>query len=164
MQVHDKTLTFDRSLWVQHGGVDVAEQEGRIVVTGRDEDSYLKVFNHFGRVLKLYTFEAGRWVDADTGGPAQALDESQAGHLPGGEPVTVLPASATAPKRGTDKTGTVKPSARKAGAGKAAAGKAPTRKTAAAKPVGRKPAARKSTAKPREGRSSGKGRSGGRSA
>jgi hypothetical protein len=82
MQVHDKTISIDRSVWMQHGGVDVQERGGQIALTGRDDDSYLKVFNHFGRVLKLYTFEDGRWVDADTGVAAQPFDDSQAGHLP----------------------------------------------------------------------------------
>jgi hypothetical protein len=93
MQVHDKTISIDRSVWMQHGGVDVQERGGQIALTGRDDDSYLKVFNHFGRVLKLYTFEDGRWVDADTGVAAQPFDDSQAGHLPAAEdPAATVPA------------------------------------------------------------------------
>lgn len=82
MQVEGKTLTIGKSLWVQYGGVDVTEQGDRLSLTGRDEDAYLKVLNHFGRVLKLYTFEGGRWLDADTGLAAQPFDEAQAGRLP----------------------------------------------------------------------------------
>jgi hypothetical protein len=129
MQVEGKTLIFGRTLWVQHGGVDVQARGAQLVVTGRDDDSYLKVFNHFGRVHKLFTFEEGSWVDADTGLPAQGLDESQAGRLP-----RAPSAARRAPAR-------AKPAARRSG--KAArparkpaprpAGKAvrPARKTAA---------------------------------
>lgn len=144
MEVADKTLAFDRGLWVQYGGVDVAEDGARIVVTGRDEDSYLKVFNHFGRVLKLYTFEAGRWVDADTGMAPQPLDEAQAGHLPatGAPPkpparagktgAKAAPAKAQA-KRTTAKRTTAKAPAKGGGksAAKGAAGKPGTAKRTA---------------------------------
>ena len=110
MDVGDTTLTFSRALWVQYGGVDATEQGARIVVTGRDEDSYLKVFNHFGRVLKLYTFEGGRWIDTDTGMRPQPLDESQAGRLP----ETAAPAAPRPAPRAGAKAG-AKPAA-KAGA------------------------------------------------
>jgi hypothetical protein len=99
MQVSGKTLTFDRTLWVQYDGVDVQASGSQVAITGRDEESYLKVLNHFGRVLKLYTFEDGRWVDADTGGAAQPFDETQAGRLtaaaapPGTPPASARPAS-----------------------------------------------------------------------
>lgn len=81
MKVEGKTLEFDSSLWVEYGGVDVEPRGASLAVTGRDDDSYLKVLSHFGRVLKLYTFEAGHWVDADTGAEPLPLDESQAGHV-----------------------------------------------------------------------------------
>ena len=82
MQIEGKTLSFDKSLWVQFGGVDIEERGEQIAVTGQDEESYLKVFNHFGRLLKLYTFENGNWLDADTALPAQPFDDSRAGRLP----------------------------------------------------------------------------------
>ncbi len=82
MQIEGKTLSFDKSLWVQFGGVDIEERGEQIAVTGQDEESYLKVFNHFGRLLKLYTFETGNWLDADTALPAQPFDDSRAGRLP----------------------------------------------------------------------------------
>jgi hypothetical protein len=84
MQVDGKTLAFDKSLWVQYGGVDVEERDGLCRVTGREEEGYLKVFNHFGRLLKLYTFEDGLWTDVDTGGAPLPFDESQTGRLPAG--------------------------------------------------------------------------------
>ncbi|MDH4246715.1 MAG: hypothetical protein OEW39_02735 [Deltaproteobacteria bacterium] len=83
MKVSGRTLEFDGSLWVQHAGVTVERHGGTVAVTATDEEAYLKVFNHFGRLLKLYTFEGGRWVDTDTGGDPLPLDEFEAGHLPG---------------------------------------------------------------------------------
>ena len=97
MQVSGKTLTFDRTLWVQYDGVDVQASGSQVAITGRDEASYLKVLNHFGRVLKLYTFEDGRWVDADTGGVAQPFDETQAGRLTAAAPPPGPPPTAARP-------------------------------------------------------------------
>lgn len=82
MQVDGKTLLIGKDVWAQHGGVDVAVRGNRIAYTAHGDEPYVKVLNHFGRVLKLYTFEDGRWVDADTGVTAQPFDESQAGRLP----------------------------------------------------------------------------------
>jgi hypothetical protein len=133
MQVHDKTISIDRSVWMQHGGVDVQERGGQIALTGRDDDSYLKVFNHFGRVLKLYTFEDGRWVDADTGVAAQPFDDSQAGHLPAAAALaTAAPAHKAATRsapRGTSST-----SAGTATPGKAAGEAAPRKAAGKAAP------------------------------
>ncbi len=81
MQVDGKTITFEKSLWVQFGGVEVSDDGERVALVGRDEDSFLKVFNHFGRVLKLFVMEGERWIDTDTGQPAQSIDLSQAGHV-----------------------------------------------------------------------------------
>ena len=94
MQIEGKTLSFDKSLWVQFGGVDIEERGEQIAVTGQDEESYLKVFNHFGRLLKLYTFENGNWLDADTALPAQPFDDSRAGRLPPTAVAAVSPARA----------------------------------------------------------------------
>lgn len=88
MKVSDKTLAFDKNLWVQFEGVRVKEAGGEIKLTARDDEAYLKVFNHFGRVLKLFIFEDGKWVDSDTGLAAKPFDESQAGHLPDAPPGT----------------------------------------------------------------------------
>ena len=83
-----KYLAFDKNLWVQFEGVRVKEAGGEIKLTARDDEAYLKVFNHFGRVLKLFLFEDGKWVDSDTGLAAKPFDESQAGHLPDAPPGT----------------------------------------------------------------------------
>ena len=82
MEIEGKEIRFAHDLWVQYGGVRVAEKGQRMQVEGVDEESYLKVLNHFGRVLKLFTFEGGQWVDADTGLPARGVDEAQAGRIP----------------------------------------------------------------------------------
>ncbi|MDH5753368.1 MAG: hypothetical protein OEZ59_13240 [Deltaproteobacteria bacterium] len=81
MKVSERTLEFDATLWVQHSGVDVARRGDNLAVTAREEEAWLKVFNHFGRLHKLYIFEEGRWIDGDTGAPPEALDEAEAGHL-----------------------------------------------------------------------------------
>ncbi|MBI3993947.1 MAG: hypothetical protein HY342_11790, partial [Candidatus Lambdaproteobacteria bacterium] len=67
MHCDGKTITFDRTLWVQHGEVDVEPRGDQVAVTPRNDDAFLKIFNHFGRVLKLFVVEQGAWVDADTG-------------------------------------------------------------------------------------------------
>ena len=82
MDTDAKLLHFPKSLWVEHRGVQVSERAETVTVEGENEDSYLKVFNAFGRVLKLYTFEGGRWIDADTGGTPGPLDDREAGRLP----------------------------------------------------------------------------------
>lgn len=88
MKVEGKTLRFDRTLWVECGEVESEEAEDERRVTARSEEAYVKVLNHFGRVLKLFLFEGGRWVDADTGQEAGLFDESTAGHIvpPAGQP------------------------------------------------------------------------------
>ena len=57
MEVSGKTIKFSNTLWVQHGGVRVKNEKETVLVEGVDDESYLKIFNHFGRVLRLYTFE-----------------------------------------------------------------------------------------------------------
>ena len=126
MLVHEKTLTFDKTLWVRYGAVDVQQHGDTVTIAGRDDDSYVKVFNHFGRVLKLFTYESGRWVDADTGMAAEAFDDSQAGRLP--EEVVAVRTAAAA----------------KVPAGQKAAAP-PARRTAAAKP---KPGATRKAPRP----------------
>ena len=86
MKVSDKTLAFAKNLWVQFDGVDAKETGGELKLTARDGEAYLKVFNHFGRLLKLYTFEDGKWMDSETGLAARPFDETQAGHLPEAAP------------------------------------------------------------------------------
>lgn len=135
MEVADKTLAFDRGLWVQYGGVDVAEDGARIVVTGRDEDSYLKVFNHFGRVLKLYTFEDGRWVDSDTGATPGGFDDHLAGYVSEAPPLPGAPAAAPAAKSARKRAG-AKSTAKAAAKSTKAAGTKRT-KTSAAKAGGK---------------------------
>lgn len=125
MQVDGATLKIKRDLWAQYDGVDAVTKGDEIWLTGREEDAWLKVFNAFGRLLKLYTFEHGAWVDADSGGPPLPFDESQAGHLPGAPPVK------TPAKKPPEKVGT--PSAKKAAPKKVAAKKAAATKPAAGK-------------------------------
>jgi hypothetical protein len=83
MQVEGNKLKLDKTLWVQFEGVDSAEEGDLMVYTGRSEDSYVKVFNQFGRLLKLYTFGGGKWIDTETNAEPASLDESQAGRLTG---------------------------------------------------------------------------------
>lgn len=147
MQANGNTLTFSRSLWVQYGGVDAAERGDELAVTGLDEDSFLKVFNHFGRVLKLYTFEDGRWVDTDTGLPAGDLDESQAGRLPSAQGDATSGGARTKAKAASGQTGS-----RKAAGRASPAAKQPARAGAKAaspaklKPASAKPAPARATA------------------
>ena len=83
MEFDGKRISYAQEIWVQHGGVTVLEKAGRITVEGLDDESYFKVFNHFGRVLKLFTFENGHWIDTETGLEAKGLDDSHAGRIPG---------------------------------------------------------------------------------
>jgi hypothetical protein len=82
MQVEGSKLKFEKTLWVQFEGVDTSEEGGLLVVQGRSDDSYVKVFDQFGRLLKLFTFSNGRWVDSETNAEPTNLDLSQAGRLP----------------------------------------------------------------------------------
>ncbi len=143
MKVSDKTLAFDKNLWVQFDGVDVKKSGGEVKLTARDEEAYLKVFNHFGRVLKLYVFEDGKWVDSDNGMPPRPFDESQAGHLPDAPPGTAKkkPAKKSAAKKtkssvaakktgaGLKKTESPAKKAKKPAAGGKSGGKAKTKKS-----------------------------------
>jgi hypothetical protein len=95
MQVEGSKLKFEKTLWVQFEGVDTSEEGDLLVVQGRSDDSYVKVFNQFGRLLKLFTFSTGRWVDSETNAEPANLDLSQAGRLP------MRPAAAAAPTPGT---------------------------------------------------------------
>ena len=122
MDTDAKQLHFPKSLWVEHRGVRVSERAGTVTIEGVDEDSTLKVFNAFGRVLKLYTFEGGRWIDVDTGGPPGPLDDREAGRLPGSPEAASPPA---APRKKATVSQKVAPKAGKGGAGKG--GKKPAR-------------------------------------
>lgn len=84
LEAKGKKLSYSKTLWADHGGVRVKEGKETITVEGVDEDSFVKIFSHFGRVLKLYTFENGGWVDVETGAVPTDFDESMAG--------TVIPA------------------------------------------------------------------------
>lgn len=159
MKFSDKTLAFDKHLWVQFDGVDMKETGGEVKLTGRDEESYLKVFNHFGRVLKLYIFEDGKWVDSDTGLAARPFDESHAGRLPDAPPGAAKKVAAkkaaknkAAKEPAEKKTAVKKPAEKKSAAAKKAGAatkkeKAPARKAktpAAGKKAGGKAKASKS--------------------
>lgn len=118
MEISGKTIVFSNTLWVQHGGVRVKNEKESVLVEGVDDDSYLKVFNHFGRVLRLYTFEEGQWVDSATGAAPTAMDESLAGQVPATKHTSTVKA-------------TVKPTAKPPRA--KAKGKAPSKSKATAK-------------------------------
>jgi hypothetical protein len=93
MQVDGNKLKFDKTLWVQYEGVESAEEGDQLVVTARSDDAYVKVFNQFGRLLKLYTFSNGRWIDSETGAEPASFDEKQAGRI------TAQPAAAPAARK-----------------------------------------------------------------
>jgi hypothetical protein len=125
MQADGKKLKFSKTLWVQYEGVDTSEEGDQVCLEGRGEDSYVKVFNQYGRLLKLYTFSGGHWTDSETGQAPAGFDETQAGHL-----------SAPAPAMATAKAPAKKPA-------KKAPAKKPAKKPAA-KPKKRSAAAAKS--------------------
>jgi hypothetical protein len=141
MEVAGKTIRFSNTLWVQHGGVKVENQGDAVVVEGVDEDSYLKVFNHFGRVLKLYTFENGEWVDAATGSAPALLDDSLAGHVAATTHVSSLAPSRApkkaAPAAGRKKTAATRKPAKQDGKAKAAPAKKTTPKRASGTTAGK---------------------------
>ena len=95
MQVEGSKLKFEKTLWVQFEGVDTSEEGDLLVVQGRSDDSYVKVFNQFGRLLKLFTFSNGRWVDSETNAEPTNLDLSQAGRLPMRSAPEAVPAPGT---------------------------------------------------------------------
>lgn len=144
MEVSGKTIKFSNTLWVQHGGVRVKNENKSVFVEGVDDESYLKVFNHFGRVLRLYTFEGGQWVDSATGATPTTLDESLAGQVPAAKHASTVKAAAkpavggarrkaAGKKKATAKTTAKTATAKKNGVGKAAAnGKAGAKSRAAA--------------------------------
>ena len=126
-----KQLRLPDTIWVQYGEVTISHQGDEILVKGNNQDAYLKVLNHFGRVLKLYTHENGEWEDADTGGAPTGFDMTLAGRLPA--PPHIEPDAAKKPAA-------QKPPAKKPAAKKPPAKKATTRKVVAKKPG--KPAAK----------------------
>lgn len=81
LKAKGKLLQFDDTLWVHFGGVEAVKKGNKIEITGLDEDSYLKVLNQFGRVLKLYSFEGGKWMDSETGQAPSGFDEGLAGKI-----------------------------------------------------------------------------------
>lgn len=86
MKVEGDTLVLGRHVWVQHGGVAVEARADTLALSpadGAEDAPWVKVLNPFGRVLRLYTYEDGRWQDAGTGGAPQPFEESEAGRLPG---------------------------------------------------------------------------------
>ena len=65
MKIDGKRIRFAKELWVQTGGVKTEESGSERIVEGIDEDSYVKVLNHFGRALKVFTFEEVRPIPSD---------------------------------------------------------------------------------------------------
>ena len=83
MKLSQTVLEFDKTLWVHYGGgVEVEDMGSTLALTGKEEEAYLKVLNHFGRVMKLFTFSGGKWLDEETGLLPSTFDDSQAGRLP----------------------------------------------------------------------------------
>ncbi len=148
MKVSDKTLAFDKNLWVQFDGVDVKETGGEVKLTARDEEAYLKVFNHFGRVLKLYIFEDGKWVDSDTGLAAKPFDELQAGHLPEAAP-------GMRKKSVAENKAVKKPATKKSAAAKSTQGSSGKSANASAEATKTKASAKKTKNPPPAGKKSG---------
>ena len=157
MEVAGKTIRFSNTLWVQHGGVKVENQGDAVAVEGVDEDSYLKVFNHFGRVLKLYMFENGEWVDSATGSAPAVLDDSLAGHVAATTHVSSLAPSRApkkaAPAAGRKKTAAARKPAAKSGKAKATSAKKSTPKRASGTTAGNAKASGKSGSKAAKARS-----------
>ncbi len=168
MKIDGKRIRFAKELWVQTGGVKIVESGSERIVEGIDEDSYVKVLNHFGRAVKLFTFEDGRWMDSETGLESTGFDERIAGRVPVG---TVLPKSAQ-PDRGdaTQSTGKAKKGAAraaaqpKAGTTATSAKKAPAKKSPAKKGAAKKPPAKRGAAAGRAGASRAGGTRGARKA
>ncbi len=140
MKVENKKLRFSNTLWVQHGGVKVKREGDAVVLEAVDEESYLKVFNHFGRVLKLYTYEtdSNQWIDSATGAAPRQLDESLAGRVP--PPIeTAKKSPKETPGKSTARPKATAAKAKSAAVKKTAKGKsASAKKTAKAKPAGKK--------------------------
>jgi hypothetical protein len=113
MQVEGSKLKFEKTLWVQFEGVDTSEEGDLLVVQGRSDDSYVKVFNQFGRLLKLFTFSSGRWVDSETNAEPTNLDLSQAGRLPMRPAAAAAPAPGIRPKAARSKRPAAAKAARK---------------------------------------------------
>jgi hypothetical protein len=166
MQVDGNRLKFDKTLWVQYEGVDSAEEGDQLVVTARSDDAYVKVFNQFGRLLKLYTFSNSHWIDSETGTEPAGFDERQAGRLtaqPAAAPAARKPAAkkkkaAAAARSGAammmaKRKGKKKPAKKKKSAANSKSGgmrmmakkKATAKKKTAKKPAKRKAPARKKT-------------------
>ncbi len=168
MKIDGKKIRFAKELWVQTGGVKTVESGSERIVEGIDEDSYVKVLNHFGRAVKLFTFEDGRWMDSETGLESTGFDERIAGRVPVG---TVLPESPR-PSRGdaAQSAGKAKKSAAraaakpKAGTTATSAKKAPAKKSPAKKGAAKKPPAKRGAAAGRSGASRAGGTRGARKA
>lgn len=168
MKIDGKKIRFAKELWVQTGGVKTVESGSERIVEGIDEDSYVKVLNHFGRAVKLFTFEDGRWMDSETGLESTGFDERIAGRVPVG---TVLPKSAQ-PDRGdaTQSAGKAKKGAAraaakpKAGTAATSAKKAPAKKSPAKKSAAKKTPAKRGATAGRSGASRAGGTRGARKA
>ena len=176
MKIDGKRIRFAKELWVQTGGVKTVESSSERIVEGIDENSYVKVLNHFGRALKLFTFEDGRWMDSETGLESTGFDERIAGRVPVGTGLPKSPRpsrgdaaqSAGKAKKGAaraaakPKAGTAATSAKNAPAKKAPAKKAPAKKSPAKKGAAKKPPAKRGAAAGRSGASrAGASRAGG---
>ena len=150
LEVKGKKLRYSKTLWADFGGVRAMEEKDVVTIEGVDEDSYVEILNHFGRVLKLYTFENGAWLDLETGAAPAGLDETLAGRVEAraaSAQVTGTPAKPSRPaasrKSGGKKSG--RPAPKSAGTIKSKAAKA-TRAAGGAKAKTPKPGAARTKA------------------
>jgi len=79
MKIEEKRLTFPKSLKVKYDGKIVDESKTHITLEGVGEDSYLKIFNPFRGVARLFLFENNVWVDAETSSAVSNFDFSSLG-------------------------------------------------------------------------------------
>ena len=66
IKVKKKRIIFPTSLDVKFSGKLIKETKLEITLEGKDEESYLKIYNPFHRVAKLILYEGDTWVDSDS--------------------------------------------------------------------------------------------------
>jgi len=146
MKVDGNKLKFEKTLWVQFEGVDTSEEGTLVVVQPRSDDAYVKVFNQFGRLLKLYTFANGQWIDSETGMAPTGFDESQAGRLTT-QPTAAPAVRSKAPARAKQKAASAARSGASKSTAKKKAKKAGTKSAAKSKSGGVRMVAKKKAVK-----------------
>jgi hypothetical protein len=79
MKIDGKRLTFPSALNVKYSATVIEENEHEITIEAEDEESYLKIYTPFRGVAKLFVFENGQWIDAETSTPFAGLDLASLG-------------------------------------------------------------------------------------